>query len=655
MSKPDRQSAEGEESPIDPNRSACVLIGVDEYRHLGPLPSVRHNLAQLRQTLIDPEIWGIPTDRIVTVANPRTPAELITPIRQAARQAEDTLLIYYAGHGLIHPQEQQLLLLTMPDSVEDQPETCSRADDVRAAIEAEGAASRRVLILDCCFSGRALVVMSSTDSRRRGLAAAQDTLRNVKGGYVMASSARDRPSHAPSPKKCTAFTGALVEVMREGVPNGPEMLSLHRLLEATRTRMAHDWPNLPQDPQDQSSNGVGELRFVHNMALRPPPPPPVPSPSRGVRVGAVLLAGVLGMAGGLAVPPALELVERLAPAPATGACSDRAMLLDHSDALDKQQVSNERIEGLSALALVPGTEPPDALALADHEPGRLFPLTLGQPDALEVSARRGITLRKADGENFPAWFDGESLVVEQGGRTMLIGSESEPAIRRFDISTGRQIGADFPIPENLRYWPEGGAAIGRSIESLAVSPNGRYLYAGWEAPLVWDGDTRGRNMLRIQRYVGAPGQAYVPDRQFAYFSGDGLHLVELAAVDDDRLLALERQYVVGLGNAIRVVELSLKGAQDVTGQPTLFRLPADVFVHSELLFDLADCPLGGPGQVYRPAGKHGNPLVDNVEGMALGDVWEDGPHKGWRPLYLVSDDNGNSVQVTRVYLLAVRL
>lgn len=47
--------------------------------------------------------------------------------------------------------------------------------------------------------------------------------------------------------------------------------------------------------------------------------------------------------------------------------------------------------------------------------------------------------------------------------------------------------------------------------------------------------------------------------------------------------------------------------------------------------------------------------MDNVEGMALGKEWSTGRYKGWRPLYLISDDNGSGDQITRLYSLAVRL
>ncbi|NED84811.1 esterase-like activity of phytase family protein, partial [Streptomyces sp. SID11233] len=85
---------------------------------------------------------------------------------------------------------------------------------------------------------------------------------------------------------------------------------------------------------------------------------------------------------------------------------------------------------------------------------------------------------------------------------------------------------------------------------------------------------------------------YTPDRQYGYMASDGLGLVDLAAVNSHQLLALERQYTAGLGNAIKVVEIELRGAGDVTEKESLFRLPPESFAEATTLLDLAACPAG---------------------------------------------------------------
>ncbi|MEU9454611.1 esterase-like activity of phytase family protein [Streptomyces sp. NPDC048277] len=658
------------ENPIDPERSVCVLIGVDDYRHLDKLRSVQHNLTELQAALMDPSIWGIPGNRIRKIANPSSPAELVGPITEAAELAEDALIVYYAGHGLIDRNERQLLL-TLPESVEGKSYTSVRSSDVRRAIRDTGTAPRRVLILDCCFSGQVLTEM--TDGHRQDVEAAVQTLRDVEGSYVMTSATRDRPSHAPDPDDCTLFTGALVDVMRKGQRGGPEMLSLHDLFVAVKERIRGHRPEIPQEPQAEDHNGVGRHGFVRNVAVLPRvviqevERPHVPTRWERLRTPVLsLTAGALGLALGLGTQPLVHWWHDTHPAPAAGPCAvpspddpaaPRADLLDHSDELNSQSPNYEKVKGLSALALSSQGKNVQALVLGDNDPGRYWPVSLGSPFHLNPSVSTARSLILTDGEKIPNnWYDGEAMAIENGGTTMLIGSETGPAIRRFDIKSGMQVGKDFPIPKHLRYYPEGAAETGRSIESLAVSPDGRYVYAGWEAPLADDGDQRGRGIIRIQRYKGASGQDYVLDGQYAFLAEDGMFLSDLSAIDDNGdLLGLERQYTAGQGSAIRVVQLALAGAKDVTDTSSLWHVQTSDFAHEELVVDLATCPVGGPGAVAVPAASPEHPLLDNVEGMALGTPWKSGRYKGWRPMYMVSDNNDSVAQITRLYSLAVKL
>src|SRR5262249_7671599 len=84
-------------------------------------------------------------------------------------------------------------------------------------------------------------------------------------------------------------------------------------------------------------------------------------------------------------------------------------------------------------------------------------------------------------------------------------------------------------------------------------------------------------------------------------------------------------------------------ATDVSDQQTL---SADGirFAAKRLVTDLGDCPPAGA----RTPGTQANPLLDNVEAMALGGSLGDGA----RELFLLSDDNFSTGQVTRLYRLA---
>ena len=120
----------------------------------------------------------------------------------------------------------------------------------------------------------------------------------------------------------------------------------------------------------------------------------------------------------------------------------------------------------------------------------------------------------------------------------------------------------------------------------------------------------------------------------------------MVALSEDELLVLERGFVPGEGNTVRVFRVSLDGAKDVSDEPSLADPSLDP-VHKELLVDVADCP---PGGATTP-GTQENPLLDNYESLALGPRLSGGR----QALLLQSDDNFNDVQVTRVVALAVKL
>lgn len=330
-------------------------------------------------------------------------------------------------------------------------------------------------------------------------------------------------------------------------------------------------------------------------------------------------------------------------------CSPDASLLGFSDALDKTTFEGTGVNGLSALAL---TGHDRALALVDNigtTPARFYDLGIDTHRELDVAVRKVTTLTRADGTPYTgADFDGEGLVTERGGKTILASSEREPSIRRFDRATGKQV-AEFPVPARFRVTPAGEASVNATFEALGVTPDGRTLFAGMEGALSADDTDPSDGMLnRFIRYSGKPGRAYEPVAQYAYRTDPGLGVVELVALGDDQLLVMERGFTAGVGNTVRFYRATATGVPDVTDVASLKTL-ADprAFIGKQLLVDVVTCPpSGATAKQPQP-----NPLLDNIEAMALGDDLRGDR----RELFLLSDDNGGATQITRLYRFSVRL
>jgi peptide/nickel transport system substrate-binding protein len=241
----------------NPLRSRAVLIGTGRYKKLNPIVAVRNNLPALAEMLCADRVWGLPAERCVIVEDPGTTADMLDPVVMAAQDATDTLLVYYAGHGLVDSRRSELhLALTASDP--ERIYTSVPYSLVRDAL-LDSRAVRRIVILDCCFSGRALGQMG-------GPASAVVDEASAEGTFVLAASPENRAALAPPGEQYTAFTAELLTIIRSGIAECGPVLDLDsvykHLLEVMRSK------GLPL-PQKRDRNTAGELSLFRNQAYLP--------------------------------------------------------------------------------------------------------------------------------------------------------------------------------------------------------------------------------------------------------------------------------------------------------------------------------------------------------------------------------------------------
>lgn len=123
-------------------------MGVHDCVNLEKLPAVARNLVGLREALTDPAVWGLPDEACTVLSRPGSAGQVLDTVRERARKARDTLLIYYAGHGLTDPHTDELSL-ALPDSDREREYTSLRYEYLRRAVLDPRAGVRRtVVILD---------------------------------------------------------------------------------------------------------------------------------------------------------------------------------------------------------------------------------------------------------------------------------------------------------------------------------------------------------------------------------------------------------------------------------------------------------------------------------------------------------------------------
>ena len=109
----------------DPERSRVVLIGTSKYEvkeNLPDLLEVERSVTDLAATLTDPADGVVPESNCVVLADEGDLRLIGRKLRAAASQAEDLLLVYYAGHGLEHTAFTGRLLRLLREGVVGGPE-----------------------------------------------------------------------------------------------------------------------------------------------------------------------------------------------------------------------------------------------------------------------------------------------------------------------------------------------------------------------------------------------------------------------------------------------------------------------------------------------------------------------------------------------------
>ncbi|MGW3862447.1 caspase family protein [Streptomyces sp. NPDC005047] len=222
----------------DPAASRAVLIGVEQYTEpLQPLPTVANNLAGLKDVLTGPDSWRLPPGHCTVLSNPESATQVLDAVHAAATEATDALFVYFAGHGLLSPVGD--LYLALSDSPPGRLFHAVAYDQLRYQVAEECAALSRVVVLDCCYSGRALHGYMGAPLE---LADCGD----IDGTYVLTASAETKRAMAPKGEHYTAFSGALLRAVTEGVPHGPDMLDMETVYRHVRRELQARKRPVPQ-------------------------------------------------------------------------------------------------------------------------------------------------------------------------------------------------------------------------------------------------------------------------------------------------------------------------------------------------------------------------------------------------------------------------
>ncbi|MFB6989118.1 caspase domain-containing protein [Streptomyces sp. NPDC056304] len=260
----------------DYSRSRAVLIGVSKYDRLPSAEPAANSLKRMKGLLTGP-LCSWPQNRVQVwekddvQQRDRLPDQLM----EAFDGVKDIALFYFVGHGQLYDDELCLALQKSPEYGPRCKTVGLPFSDVRDALRACDAQTK-IVILDCCFAGRA---------REHSLAPESANVidwTHAKGAATLAASGAYRTAwyepdsgmHNPQ----TYFTKYLIDVIEQGVPGYSDGLPLSAIYDHAAHALVRD---KRPEPTRSVLHDAGRFILARNVAepvASLPPPPLVPQP-----------------------------------------------------------------------------------------------------------------------------------------------------------------------------------------------------------------------------------------------------------------------------------------------------------------------------------------------------------------------------------------
>lgn len=215
----------------DRARAHAVLIGSGFFRHLAPLPQAGANVAALAAALTGPTGLFDP-GLLRTRVDPTRVSDVLGLLPHSVPPKPDVLLFFYTGHGVQDGDGQ--LVLALRGTVDDERNALATGLPIRHVFDTMRHTKARHLIavLDCCYAERAVDAPGAQDI------------------HLLLAAGRTERAWSPPGAEYSRFTGALLDLLGKGVPDGPDLLDLatvFRHLSAVLTPLDSE-PKPPEAP-----------------------------------------------------------------------------------------------------------------------------------------------------------------------------------------------------------------------------------------------------------------------------------------------------------------------------------------------------------------------------------------------------------------------
>ncbi len=246
---------------IELQKSVAILIGMSRFpkdaRNLQHITAVPGNIADLSKLLMEKTVVGIPDANIKHILD-KDSQKTIYEMERFCQKATDALIVYYVGHGI--RKDNKLFLAARDTETNLLVSTAIKFNNVGEIIR-DSYARKKILVLDCCYSGLA------TNGQLGGLlqSSLDAILEDFGGTFIITASASNSVAYYKEGERHTKFTGEFINTLQNGIKNDKEYITLHEIYDNIRLRMHQKGLSkaIKKDQMDRS-----DWNFAHNRMYR---------------------------------------------------------------------------------------------------------------------------------------------------------------------------------------------------------------------------------------------------------------------------------------------------------------------------------------------------------------------------------------------------
>lgn len=217
----------------------AISIGFNKYtdrEHLPDLEYAENDAIEFSNVLLDPSYGNIPEQNIKLITGDVTEDEIETTLYRYAfkdRTPEDTVLVYYSGHGFVAGDQEAVFLGTPHVTISqilNNPHAGLKMDYLYSEIFIKSKARNVIFFLDCCHAGAFCPNFKGDPYREKKLV--EDHYFSGEGRVAFVSCPKGVLSRESKRYQHGIFTYYLLEGMRrEGISRHTGEVTIYQLID----------------------------------------------------------------------------------------------------------------------------------------------------------------------------------------------------------------------------------------------------------------------------------------------------------------------------------------------------------------------------------------------------------------------------------------